>query len=411
MVFASLLTIGLLALAVAGEPIMVKRSLVTLPVSRRVNARSLGIRNILQHDQLRAQALKSKGAAKAAGVTRQVSSLAENEAVSYVASIGVGSPPTQYSLIVDTGSSNTWVGANPNKPYVKTSTSINTGQSVSVTYGTGSFSGTEFLDRVTITTGLVINNQSIGAASTSTDFEGVDGIIGIGPVDLTLDTLSPDTTEEIPTVTDNLFSAKTIPEHLVSVSFEPITADDTVNGELTWGGTDSTKFTGSITFTGITATSPASEFWGINESILYGTETILSTTAGIVDTGTTLILIASNAFSKYETATGGVIDRATGLLRITSAQFSALKTLNFVVGGTTFGLTANGQIWPRSLNADIGGVSGRIYLIVGSIGTRSGSGLDFINGQTFLERFYAVFDTTNKRVGLAPTPFTGATTN
>ena len=77
----------------------------------------------------------------------------------------------------------------------------------------------------------------------------------------------------------------------------------------------------------------------------------------------------------------------------------------------SFGLTPNAQIWPRALNTDIGGVAGAIYLIVGNIGTPSGEGLDFINGQTFLERFYAVFDTTNQRVGLATTSFTAATTN
>ena len=42
-----------------------------------------------------------------------------------------------------------------------------------------------------------------------------------------------------------------------------------------------------------TTTSPANAYWGINESIKYGSTTILSTTAGIVDTGTTLILIAT----------------------------------------------------------------------------------------------------------------------
>jgi len=308
-------------------------------------------------------------------------------------------------------SSNTWVGANPNKPYVKTSTSVATGQSVAVQYGSGSFSGTEFIDQVTISPSLVIAKQSIGAASTSTGFQGVDGIIGIGPVDLTLDTLSPNTNSEIPTVTDNLFSQGTIPQHLISVSFEPITSLNQVNGELTWGGTDSSKFTGSITFTGITATSPSNEFWGINQSIAYGSTTILSTTAGIVDTGTTLVLIAHNAFTQYQSLTGAVADGRTGLLRVTSTQFANLKTLNFLIGGTTFGLTANAQIWPRALNTDIGGVAGNIYLIVGDIGTNSGSGLDFINGQTFLERFYSVFDTTNKRVGLATTPFTAATTN
>ena len=77
----------------------------------------------------------------------------------------------------------------------------------------------------------------------------------------------------------------------------------------------------------------------------------------------------------------------------------------------SFELTANAQIWPRNLNSAIGGTSGNIYLIVGDNGEPSGSGLDFINGQAFLERFYSVYDTANHRVGLATTPFTTATSN
>ena len=148
--------------------------------------------------------------------------------------------------------------------------------------------------------------------------------------------------------------------------------------------------------------------------------------------GTTLILIATNAFDAYKSATGAVLDNRTGLLRLTTTQFNNLKDLTFVIGGvcilscsfgvemfiyllffdqTSFVLTPNGQIWPRNLNADIGGVASDVYLIVGNIGRNSGSGLDFVNGQTFLERFYAVFDTANKRVGIATTSFTDATTN
>jgi hypothetical protein len=74
-------------------------------------------------------------------------------------------------------------------------------------------------------------------------------------------------------------------------------------------------------------------------------------------------------------------------------------------------LTPNAQIWPRSLNSAIGGSADKIYLIVGDIGSNSGSGLDFINGYGFLERFYSVYDTTNNRVGFATTPFTDANTN
>ena len=92
MVFASLLTTVLLALAVAAEPVMVKRSLVTLPISRRINLNNL---NILEHDQLRAQALKAKAGTLHSGRASVISSQAENQAVSYVASIGVGSPATQ----------------------------------------------------------------------------------------------------------------------------------------------------------------------------------------------------------------------------------------------------------------------------------------------------------------------------
>lgn len=49
----------------------------------------------------------------------------------------------------------------------------------------------------------------------------------------------------------------------------------------------------------LTSTSPASEYWGIDQSITYGSETILASTAGIVDTGTTLVLIASGESMRF----------------------------------------------------------------------------------------------------------------
>ena len=51
-----------------------------------------------------------------------------------------------------------------------------------------------------------------------------------------------------------------------------------------------------------------------------------------------------------------------------------------------FELTPDAQIWPRSLNSDIGGSSSKYYLVVADIGTNSGEGMDFINGYAFLER-------------------------
>ncbi|OBZ79192.1 Polyporopepsin [Grifola frondosa] len=410
---SSLLLVLTLAVAAGATPVVqVRDNLVRMQVAKRCNFTGSG--TLLARDQARAQNMRAQTQAKQSGMplnTDAVISIpADNQAVDYVVNVGVGTPATTYSLLVDTGSSNTWVGAG--RPFVKTSSTVQTRDRVSVTYGSGSFSGTEFTDTVTLGGGLTVTGQSIGVASRSTGFSGVDGIIGIGPVDLTVGTLSPDTTSPIPTITDNLSGQGVITSNLVAVSFEPTQSSSDTNGELTFGGIDSSKFTGPINFAPLTTTFPASEFWGIDQSIRYGASTnILSSTSGIVDTGTTLILISSDAFARYRSATGAVPDRTTGLLRLTNAKFAKLKSLFFIINGVTYELTANAQIWPRALNTAIGGNARDIYLIVGSIGTPTGRGLDFINGMTFLERHYAVFDTTNKRVGIAQTPFTMATTN
>jgi len=311
-------------------------------------------------------------------------------------------------LIIDSGSSNTWIGAS--KAYVPTSSSTKTSDTVAITYGSGSMSGDEYTDAFAV--GDFTIQQSIGVASRSTGFDSkIDGILGIGPTSLTRGTLTPDSSTEIPTVTDNLFTTGHIASDLVAVSLQPDTEAGVVKGELSWGTVDTSKYTGSITYVPLTTTSPASEYWGIDQSITYGETQILDTTAGIVDTGTTLLLIATNAFQAYQKATGGVLNPTTSLLKITADQFSALQSLFFHIGGTTFEFTANAQIWPRQFNAAIGGDAASIYLIVADIGTNSGAGLDFVNGYVFLQRFYSVYDTTNNRVGIATTPNTADNTN
>ncbi|KAF8151267.1 aspartic peptidase A1 [Mycena galopus ATCC 62051] len=407
----------LLALRVTAGPVQVEHNIVTLPISRRCNLK--GPHTIMETDMARVRALKSRHAAKQG--PRGISVPVSNGVVSYTASVGVGNPPTEYTLIVDSGSSNTWVGAG--QRYVQTSTSKSTGQAVASIYGSGSFSGTEYTDRVTLAPGLVISQQSIGVASSASGFDGVDGILGIGPTDLTEGTLKNDAAETILTVVDNLFNQGTINSNEIGIFFEP-TISPTGSGDdgfMTFGGIDQTKLTGSVSYVPITTTSPASYYWGIDQTLTYGSTPILGSASGIVDTGTTLILLASDgeyldfsayrAFALYQKATGAVMDGNTGLLRITLAQYAALKNLNFVIGGVTYALTPNAQIWPRALNRDIGGTANFIYLIIGNLGSPSGKGLDFINGMSFLERFYSVFDTSNKRIGLATTPFTNAVTN
>ena len=52
-----------------------------------------------------------------------------------------------------------------------------------------------------------------------------------------------------------------------------------------------------------------------------------------------------------------------------------------------------------------------MYLIIGDAGEFSPTGINFVNGMTFLERFYAVFYSPNSTVGLANTLYTNSIIN
>ncbi|KAG2368817.1 aspartic peptidase domain-containing protein [Suillus spraguei] len=286
-----------------------------------------------------------------------------------IAAVGIGNPPTTsrtHGLVLP-------LGTGQPRP---------AGQHLEVDYGSAIFYGTEYLDTVTLGSGLTITKQSI---------------------DLTEGTLTNLPENTIPTVTDNLYKQGTIPKDIVSIFFKPSSSKTETKGELTFSGTDATN--------PVTTTNPASTYWGINESITYGSTTILSSTAGFVDIRTTYILIASDAYTKYQSATGATSDEVTSLLTVSSVRYRALKNLDFHIGKETYSLTPNAQIWPRSLNSNIGGSSNVIYLVVVGIGRPSGQGFNFVNGYTFLQRFYSVFDTPKSHVGFATTSFTDATTN
>ena len=159
-----------------------------------------------------------------------------------------------------------------------------------MSYGSGNFSGKEWTDTVTLAPGLVIEGQSIGVASSASGFSGFDGILGVGPIDLTYGTVS--NTDTVPTVSDNLLSQGKISEEVLGIYYVPA-SEKSSGGALTFGGIDNSVITSSVHYVSLTTTSPASGYWGVDQSITYGGSTILSMTAGIVDTGTTLILIAS----------------------------------------------------------------------------------------------------------------------
>ncbi|KAG2352368.1 aspartic peptidase domain-containing protein, partial [Suillus spraguei] len=170
----------------------------------------------------------------------------------------------------------------------------------------------------------------------------VDGILGIGPAITTLGTLRNSPEETIQTVTDLLYSRGIISHPLVGIFF-PSTTDTDDDGELSFGETDPAMYIRNIAYTPTTATGPSARYWGIYQSITYGSKEILRFTAGIVDCGSTFLWIASDAYDSYQTATGADWDPATSLLTITLDQYNALQNLDFHIGHNTYSFTRNAQ--------------------------------------------------------------------
>ena len=125
--FPTLLALCAAAAAATASPVVVRDSPVSLPLARRIAL--TGSAKIVELDQARAALLKNVGHGKGTAESKRAPDLrAVNALTHYTVEVGIGSPATTYTLLVDTGSANTFIGVS--KAYNKTSTSKDTGNSV-----------------------------------------------------------------------------------------------------------------------------------------------------------------------------------------------------------------------------------------------------------------------------------------
>lgn len=308
--------------------------------------------------------------------------------------IGLGSPATEYSITLDPGSSNTWVGAR--EKYIESSTSEDTGSRVSVAYGSGEFFGIEYNDLLTLN-GITVN-QSVGAATRSQGIES-DGVLGIGPTALTQGTLSPNTGDEVPTITDNLFLQDFIGQRIT-----------TITGEQLMFGPPPEEYSDAI-YTPITTQAPASSFWGIDVSFAYGAEELSTTQSGIVDHGATLTHLPTSVFDKLLKATGATIDGETTLPVTDSCD--GLDPLVLMLGSDNITVPVENYRWKIDVPEN------RCYLAfadAGKMTKKRGAGpgnkfqpssyrasvdgdVDFILGFSMLRNYGVVLDGEQNRVG------------
>jgi hypothetical protein len=202
----------------------------------------------------------------------------------------------------------------------------------------------------------------------------------------------------IPTFLDNLYRQGSISTEVLGISFRPESGSDIddTNGELTFGGTDSSKYSGLLTYFPKLTSGDASPYWGISiSSFTYGSTTLASSGTGIIDTGTTLIYIPTSAYNNFLSAANGITDPNSGL-----ASFTTQPESNFSIefGSTTYTLTPSQYLIPTAQSIYWGLNPGIYYAWINDGGS---SGINTMIGQKFLENYYTVLDTTQSRIGFA----------
>lgn len=115
---------------------------------------------------------------------------------------------------------------------------------------------------------------------------------------------------------------------------------------MTLGGTDSSKYSGSISYVPTTTKYPYSFYWGIGVSSITYNSIRLSlpgNTNAIVDTGTTLIYVPTSTYLAFLLAAGGRTDRKSGLAAFNKKPTG---TITFKIGGVNYPLTPSQYLIP-----------------------------------------------------------------
>jgi len=318
--------------------------------------------------------------------------LTDEQSQLWIGSISVGTPPVQYTVDFDTGSSDLFLpGPNCDSTCsghtvynpASSSTSQDLGVPFSLQYGDGStVSGEEFTDTVSIA-GLTATNQTLGAASQySSGFESAnfpaDGLMGMGFQSISV--------YNAPPVFQSLVAAGQTDSPVFAMKLAA------TGSELTLGGLNAALYTGDVTFVPVTQQG----YWQTTfDSLNVAGQSVVGSTPCIVDSGTTLVIgDTTNVAAFYQQIPGAQDASATlGAGFYTFPCDSTLPAVSFTIGGQDFPMT-------QSLN--FGPVSQGSNDCVGSIIGDSSIGNTFwILGDAFITNYYTVFDVGNSQVGFA----------
>ncbi|GAA5971359.1 hypothetical protein JCM11641_008322 [Rhodosporidiobolus odoratus] len=307
--------------------------------------------------------------------------------------LAIGTPPAQFLIDFDTGSSDLWVPSNSctsnacsnKRKYDPSSSSYSKpvpNKKLSIQYGDGSTtSGNVYMDTVTIA-GFAAVNQTFGAATTLSDswqYDPPDGLMGMGYQSLSQ--------LRSPPVFQTLVSRGKLSSAMFSFK---LSSTSVGKSELYLGGMNPSYYVA-----GTTQWAPviSQAYWTVAGQTQVNGATVGSTGTfnAIIDTGTTIIVAPTSFASKFWAAVPNSAPYGSG--GYYTFPCNSAPTVSFTFGGST-------TQWKVS-QFNLGRVSSGSSKCVGSVVGQDTGINGVIMGDNFLKNVYATFDLTNNRVGFS----------
>ncbi|TQV99999.1 hypothetical protein V2A60_005413 [Cordyceps javanica] len=314
---------------------------------------------------------------------------------SYFIQVALGSKKTKFYMLIDTGAGSSWVmGSDCSSAACAKHDTFGASQSNTLTasdkefnvaYGSGNVSGKLVTDTISVA-GMSTKFEFGLASKTSEQFKdfAFDGILGLsvgsGASGNFLTTLT-----KSGSIKSNVFS--------VALSRA---ADGATNGEIKFGGTNSVKYTGDITYNSLASEKKE---WAINldDMSFDGKKAGVGGKLAYIDTGTTYIFAPSAVTDKLHAVIAGSSKEGNSY----SVPCDTTKPITVTFSGVDYEIPA--KDWVSRKNQD-GHCMSNIY---GQEVVKN----SWLMGATFLKNVYAVFDKDGDRIGFAKTAGPGDSTS
>jgi hypothetical protein len=313
---------------------------------------------------------------------------------SYFIQVRVGSAQQPFYMLLDTGAANTWLmGSDCPSDACKMHNTFDPSSSktwatakneFSINYGSGDLTGYVGHDTASFA-GLTVD-LSFGLANyTHNDFKhfAFDGILGL--------TMSPSVTG---TFLQTLRANKSVSPLIFSVSLNR-DSDGPNQGQITFGGVDSTKYTGEIGYTNVPDAEKDKGEWAIPMGDLSFNGKSAGLTGGrlgYIDTGTSFVFAPPDDLAALFKNVPGASSYQNGDYIEYQIPCDTRLPIKIAFSGITYEISAEDWV----VGKDDHCIS-RIYGYTIKAGT-------WLLGDTFLKNVYSVFDADKMRIGFASKP-------